>query len=678
MCILNFHKNLFFTKNVKWTNIYKVFFLLIIIVNGCQNRKESPSFKILSFDPISDTDLQQGSDTINFPLDLTRAVYGGIKIPTHNQREHGKFKTVFELKNHSNEKAPLYYKIYYQNESYKRQLSKKSVTSEVYNEKASENFYGSWKDVNTGFKKTMEVGPGKSITIVDSIQIVGNPRDEKRYYGNSPRTPKLFEVIETIKKNSKWHKKIKEKATANQNSIEKQLFLDAKHTIENSEQKNNNRWKRNPRMGVYSFIMVVGTKEAINEIPDYITNINKRNDDGLFVNPYYYFLHGQGSKIDDIEVVKANKHLKVKAKLNQDKGVYVSFSNKSKPNAYNPLCGPSLNLFQNAHYKHHFNYINKDWPFNNIPLVKDIFEEDYTQEEFYANKEKYDDARVKDYPANPEFPCSTIVPDSGSKVITLINPGNKDGEKPIKQQVAIETRIGLTYGKFRGKIKFPELMNRHNVWNGVTNAFWLFTESRKQWNRRDLCEEGYVAKGGNDKENVQYVDQATYSEIDIEIIKESKFWSKNKKNYDPAETDNIIVACTNWDLACQDPPEFGQKFIAYDDQEFLLHRWYDTYRALTSKTPVNEDEMFQRDFYYYEIGWYPDSIVWKVGPDLQNLKTVGYMDESVTKIPNNQMIMMVSQEFHHGDWWPFTPFHQNDIPYPKNDIKGVIHEMWIE
>lgn len=651
--------------------------VLFFTIASCDEGQKT-SFTIKSFDPFVNLQSEITNDTIPLKVDLSDAVIKGIRIPTVNQSPDGKFHFKFKLTNKNDKKRKYFYKIYYHNESYKHEVTKKTMTKPKYNREAAENFYGSWKDVSVGFKETASIGSEKSTEVKDAFRIIGNPRNEKRYFGKSPRSEKLFEIINSIKSNPDWLSKVKKKAKNNNIELEKQLYLDARHTIKNGDKSYNNRWKRNPRMGVYSFLIVVATEKALEELPDYITDISKRNNDSIFMNPYYYFLHGEGSALKNVIAVKADKYLKASTHMVPGNGVFVSFSNNSEPKCYDSLCGPSLDLFRNAHYKHHFNYINKDWPFKNIPVVKDIFKDDYTREEFYANKEKYDDRRVKDYPANPEYSCSTILPDAEENIITLVNPGNKGKEKPKKQQIAIETRIGLTYGKFRGKINFPELINKHNVWNGVTNAFWLFTESRRSWNKRNLCEEGYVAKGGGDKENIQYVDRATYSEIDIEIVKESKYWSKKKKNYDPAKTDNIIVACTNWDLACQDPPSFGEPEMEYGGQDFLLHRWYDTYRALTSKKPVNENEMFQGNHYYYEIGWYPDSIVWKVGPDLDNLKTVGYMDETVTKIPNNQMIMMVSQEFHHGDWWPFTPFHQNNIPYPKKDIKGVIHDMWIE
>ena len=54
------------------------------------------------------------------------------------------------------------------------------------------------------------------------------------------------------------------------------------------------------------------------------------------------------------------------------------------------------------------------------------------------------------------------------------------------------------------------------------------------------------------------------------------------------------------------------------------------------------------------------------------------MDNTVTKIPDNQMIAVITQEFDYSDWWPLSPFKQDYIPYPKNDITGYIYEIEIE
>ena len=60
------------------------------------------------------------------------------------------------------------------------------------------------------------------------------------------------------------------------------------------------------------------------------------------------------------------------------------------------------------------------------------------------------------------------------------------------------------------------------------------------------------------------------------------------------------------------------------------------------------------------------------------MKVIGYMDDSYTKIPDNQMVAVMTQEFHYALWWPVAPFNQDFVPFPKNDIMGYIYEVEIE
>ena len=60
------------------------------------------------------------------------------------------------------------------------------------------------------------------------------------------------------------------------------------------------------------------------------------------------------------------------------------------------------------------------------------------------------------------------------------------------------------------------------------------------------------------------------------------------------------------------------------------------------------------------------------------MRVIGHMDKTVTNIPNNQMVPVVSQEWHYGEWWPLTPFPQNFIPFPENNFVGEIHSSEIE
>jgi hypothetical protein len=60
------------------------------------------------------------------------------------------------------------------------------------------------------------------------------------------------------------------------------------------------------------------------------------------------------------------------------------------------------------------------------------------------------------------------------------------------------------------------------------------------------------------------------------------------------------------------------------------------------------------------------------------MQVVGYMNENITSIPNNQMLAIVTQEFHYSDWWLPEIFEQGLIPFNKKDLEGKIFEIIIE
>ena len=54
------------------------------------------------------------------------------------------------------------------------------------------------------------------------------------------------------------------------------------------------------------------------------------------------------------------------------------------------------------------------------------------------------------------------------------------------------------------------------------------------------------------------------------------------------------------------------------------------------------------------------------------------MDNLYTSIPDNQMVPLVTQEYHMSDWWPPIPFKQELIPFPSKPLKGKVFEIEIE
>jgi hypothetical protein len=133
-------------------------------------------------------------------------------------------------------------------------------------------------------------------------------------------------------------------------------------------------------------------------------------------------------------------------------------------------------------------------------------------------------------------------------------------------------------------------------------------------------------------------------------------------------------------MACPQPRDFqvGCQDLVYQNKVYSNHRWDYWYKAITSKTPASDNELFGRDYYYFQIIWKPEEIIWKIGPEKDQLRNVGYMNAGMTSIPDNQMLLIVSQEFHNTSWWPGCPFEQGHIPFPSKPLSGEVLEVTIE
>ncbi len=666
------------------------FFFLIISVFLFSCSENESSFEIISFNSITNKEFKTNDSVINLSADLTDAAVQGIVIPSAKQTASGGFVFDFTIKRKDESRERLFYKIYYQNETYKWPNT---------HELSNENFYGSWEDVNIGFKPIPTFQ--ESITIEDSFRIVGNPRDEYIYYGSNPNNfivsdTMIAEKKAIIKGDPSWYGEIVKKAEKQKISPEEQLHLDALWALDydrNSDKSYNNRWRRNPRMGEYKFMIVVVNEKELRSAPKGVKILKLLDQDQRFTNPFSYFEttnKGIAKKV-------ADKKLKLNAKMDLGSGVYIGKTgvNKSVYSTayYNENCSDHAKMYRKAHFQQYFHYINRDFPLKNISEVIDVMEPSFTREKYETIKKQYEASNkfIDTYVNSSDCPCKTVISDSVENSITLINPGNKEGEYK-KEHVGVVGRIGFTYGKWRAKIKFPELINQHNVWNGVTNAFWLLAqEGDSDWNLRRPCNAdiGYIPKGEGDNEEAlkKSKKQSGYSEIDFEILKESQYWPQtsynDKSNFpkeDPSKTNDITVTCTNWDLACHEPKNFdiGAKVFTYNNKSFVVHRWNHWYKALTTKVPVKSKELFGSDYYYFEIEWTPEKIIWRIGPEKDKLAIISVMTNEISAIPNNQMSALVTQEWHNQEWWPTAPFKQNFVPFPKKDIVGKVLEIEIE
>lgn len=666
--------------------------VLIFITASCQNHK---SLEVSDFNPINN--YSNLSDTLEFNMDLSNAIVKGIAMPSDTAKNKY-FLIRFNIKNNSDKPKKYYYKVYYQNETYKFDEYLSSTGPDFYNPKSSRNFYGSWLGQNVSFHETAIIPNDNSLyEIVDSIRIVGNPRNEKIFFGVPERDKSITDeeldvVVKSIESSAEWMEKIKEKALANKNTVSDQLILDAKWVIEFNRKKNksNLRWRRNPRVGVYGFLLVVTDEEDLNKIPDFIKNITLKDSlNDSYINPYYYFLHDSEYKLKNTFVIESNKYLKAKARIKPDEGIYIDqtrFDNNVDESTLNEHCGISQDYFNRAHFEQFFHYINYDYELNNIPFSYDVVNDKYTQAQYRADSVKYSNSGLlKDHVKITEHPGKTVGYDSERNALFMKNPGNFENSEFRKENVGLKTRIGFTYGKIRAKIHFPEMISEDFVWNGLTCAFWLINQGEGNWNQRSVCETGYIPKHITAKSDSDRVKTNTYSEIDIEIVKTSKYWTQSsygmRKDYprEDALNENVIITTTNWDLSCRDPEKFnvGVRKLEFDNDEYNAHRWHKMYKALTTKYEYPQSKTLGK-ILYYEIDWQPDKIVWRIGEDRENMKVIGYMNNSYTTIPDNQMVAVITQEFHYALWWPVAPFSQDFVPFPKKDIVGYVYDIEIE
>jgi hypothetical protein len=667
-------------KNRKKLNLPARLFLfigLILFLQSCSN-----NFTVKNFKPITNFG---GADSIkNLDLDFKDAFLNGFVIPSVAQAEGGKFKFSFDIQNNSGDPQEFFYKIYYQNESYKFNDTLKTATS---------NFYGSWEDTGIEFKSTGKIeDDGEFHNVTDAIQIVGNPRNEKIFFGTDEEIPfsaeELAGKMNEIKNTPDWYKSIQDKAFKDKKPVDVQLRMDAVYVIRENKRKDvtNHRWKRNPRCGEYSFLLVVADQKTLDSIPSYIKNISTAGPYGNYMNPYGFFLNNSFLKKNKEIFIEKKTCLKVAAKFPLEKGIYSNPRNFDmtayKTTSFNPTCNESEQMMQQAAIEQFIHVLDNNNKFENVPAKADVNSVTFT-------KWMYENANMKNPVRTPiattDCPCKTVQLDPNGKKVLMYNPAS-EGNNFKKENVGIITRTGFTYGKFRAKVKLSQLLNKNQVWNGLTNAIWLYA-MKGEWNQRSSCKNGFIPKGQSGPD-AKKISSTFYSEIDIEIVKSARGWPKTsyinssfKKPEEPiSDSDKVFVTATNWDMACRDAKKFdrGAFTVKHGNTDYVMHRWDDWYQAVTSKYPAADDELFASDYYWFEIEWRPNEIIWRMGPEKDKLREFAWMDNTFTNIPDNQMQFVITQEYHLVNWWPEAPFDQNKIPFPEKNIYGEILAIEVE
>jgi len=667
----------------KTTYLFLSIFFIYWVLSSCSKKTE---FEVSDLNPIANFSLT--NKNLFLQLDYDNAFENGFVVPSVNQTPDGKFHFSFKIKNTSKQPKNFYYKIYYQNSSYK------------FDEKhdfSNENFYGSWEDLSITFKET-EIIPadGSPHLITDNFRIIGNPRNEKQFFGSDKVGPatdnEIQNKINAIKNNPEWLKAVTEKAINNKINVETQIYKDAIYTtkLDRNSGETNNRWKRNIRVGNYEFLLVIfADKNELDKfIPDYIQNISLKNSDNNYVNPFSFFSKNNSSNYEKILV---NDFLTLSASPIFSKGIFINKEtfvdlNYDTTN-YSSLCNENHQLQTQANFEQFISSFNAHFTFNNVPIIADVNGNKYSKKD-YNNSLTKTHQFIKTPIEVSNCPCKTIMPDSVNNKVALFNPAVKDTNYR-KENVGIITRHGLTYGKYSIKAKLPKLLNKDLLWNGLTNAIWLIYQNG-EWNKRRNCstKNGFVPKTYNGNGDINYMRETNYSEIDIEIVKAARYWPASsyggdlsKKPKEPVSDSNkVMVTYTNWDLACDDAPKIknGVFNIKFQDNNFELHRWDTWYQAVTGKYAALNDDLFGGDYYWFQIEWKPEEIIWRIGPEKDQLKTIGYVNSTYSSIPNNQMLLVITQEWHLENWWPEATFNQNYIPFPADDIKGEIIKIEIE
>jgi hypothetical protein len=658
---------------------------VILIIIGCQSEK---GFEIKKFQAL--INYQPGKLEKNINMDYSTAIDSGFTIPSASQVASGYFKFSFSIKNDT-EHSQFVYKIFYQNETYKES---EEVYGE-YNPLSGFNFYGSWEATSDSMRE-IEVSGGSEIALTDSFRIIGNPRNESIYFGKDPRPVTLAEIqhiIDHIRGDAKWFASIKSKAEKENRSIDEQLEMDAMYIANEERGKviTNNRWKRNPRTGIYKFYLVVSPKSSMSEVPDYVWNLNIASDDGIYINPLYFLKNSAADK-KNIRVIEFKEELMVSASPDLGSGIYINPRVKKSENSnklfYNSRCNESISLYRQAPFEQYFHHLPEKFYSPNIPVIEDVQSDSFTPAIYNYYLQEYKKERLLQYSNIASLcPCENVYSDSIQKKVVIKNPGFRRGLN-VKENTGIISRNGLTYGKYTFKVKMPRLLNRKHVWNGLTNALWLINQSNEAWNTRRACNgSGYIPKEIHGDENAARSRQVSYTEIDFEIRKGHPLWPATsytkdfpRPSYNNNDSGEITVLCTNWDLACDEPKDFnaGARIFKNKGKEYVLHRWTHWYQALSSKYPAADEELFGGEYYFFQIEWKPASITWRIGPEKDKLREICYMDKSVTSIPDNQMLMVLTQEYHISEWWPESPYLQEYIPIPKNDIIGEILNIEIE
>jgi hypothetical protein len=256
-------------------------------------------------------------------LDYTDALDSGFVIPSARQAPGGAYDWSFKVPSGTSAQG-LRYKFYYVNTSYRFPAMGPDGAQHPL---AHENFYGSFERSSEAFRSTGPI-PAEGLEVKERFRIHGDPREEAEFKDDQGRSL---------------------------------------------------RWARNPRVGRYGFLVVIMTEEHFQqlELPQGVMDISAKQE-GRFIDPFWYWLHGPGSTDKAVQVIVPEAQLQVVARPDLGGGIHIPSTAPTNSAGYTNTCGNAPALSRTAPFEQFIHYVDPSTRFANIPLIADVLANEYT------------------------------------------------------------------------------------------------------------------------------------------------------------------------------------------------------------------------------------------------------------------------------------------------------------
>lgn len=500
---------------------------------------------------------------------------------------------------------------------------------------------------------------------------------------------------------------------------------------------------RNPQVGEYSFMLMAST--VVSEVPDHIIDISKKTITCSipgFENPFAYFdPAGAGAVLPNTKILEAENTLKmyIEPLLSSvqkfDNGDLTTniITNRGDVLHTDGANGEAnispCSEFMAYPYKDKFTGYGvwDDKIHDYVPVLADIVGDNWTQMDYTWHRNFVDRSTDPDFKETiraindyRHVDGATPVPSGGNGELHLTIPGHTwddltDEDEmvkytsptgsvenlPVRESPTVTLRYPLTYGKYRAKIEFPEILSDNDVFNGITCAFWFFGGGGRRCDN-DVHEfdiELYPAAPPNTNDptgwftygppripnsnhpqlpdqydhldwspNVSYANQDI--RVDISMFDYRNFESNcNCVHQVPNPIDPVggIPAGVIPPMTVQ--TSNGQNFDSWRNPNPAEPGRI----AIKQASRMNHDDMFGKDF-WYEIEWTPTEVFYRIGPTENNMQLVGYMDGTQVKLPEAAEDLIINIEFLGNA----DTYATDDIPFNSEPITAKIKKVIIE